>query len=481
MARSEKELPGRLKKQLQSKSARRRKRNTARTRVVAAQSGSGRNDLQPDLKTVIRPIGSLRPSAKRARVTKPEQLERVINSIKQFGLVLPLLIDRQDYMISGHILWEASLKLGFEEIECRVVDHLSPIELEALTLALNRLGETGTYDLDMLRDRMIEIKSAGIELTATGFTIPEIDQIILNPEPQNGEEEEADEKIDNGPPTTRSGDLFQLGDHRLLCGDALDEASYHTVLAGQMADAVFSDPPYNCKIEGFVSGLGQHKHADFKMAVGELDDSAFLGFLCTYLAHCKAVTSSGAIIFACMDWRQIDILLAAGRDTGLTRKNIVIWDKGSGAMGSLYRSAYEMIAVFCNGKTPAINNVELGRHGRDRTNVWSYPGANRRGSSSASALADHPTPKPIELVEDALLDITAPGDVVLDPFMGSGTTLISADRCGRIACGIELDPIYVDRTIRRWERLTGRAAIHAETGLTFTELARQRSDDPGAE
>lgn len=470
-------LKDQLKQQLQEKSGERRKRKTAETRVAAAQHRPGRNDLQPRLETVTRPIGALHPSPDRARITSPEQLEKVIGSVSQFGLVLPLLIDRHDQIVSGHILWEAAKKLGFDAIECRIIDHLEEAEIEALSLALNRIAETGSWDLDRLRERMITIETGGIELTSTGFTLPEIDQIMIDPEPAEAESEdgEAEEEDEDRPPVSQLGDLFELGEHRLLCGDALEECSYQAVLADRKAQCVVSDAPYNCAIEDFVSGLGKHKHQDFQMACGEMDAASFTDFLQSYLAHCKAHSSSGAVIFACMDFRQIEKLLIAGEQVGLTRNNVAIWNKGSGGMtGSVYRSAYENIVVFCNGKAPATNNVALGRHGRDRTNVWSYPGANRRGSSAASQLASHPTAKPVELVEDALLDVTRRGELVLDPFMGSGTTLIAAERSGRIACGIELEPKYVDRTIRRWEELTGEEAVHAETGLTFAELSETR-------
>lgn len=468
-----------LKRQLQVKSAKRRSRKAAETRIEAAACHHGRNDLQPELRTVTRRVGALEPSPNRTRETTPEQLERVISSIQRFGLVMPVLIDVEDRIVHGHIVWEAAAKLDFESIQCLVIEHLDPLEIEALGIALNRLGETGSWDLDALRDRMIEIRSGGIELTNTGFTIPEIDQILLDPAPaEDCGEEEADEGDDDCPPVTMPGDLFQLGRHTLVCGDALEEESYTRVLDGRKANGAFSDPPYNCPIAGFASGLGQYKHGDFQIACGEMDDGAFARVLATYLSHCRSFTSEGAIIFACMDWRQIDLLLFAGRVVGLTRNNVCAWDKGAGGMtGSIYRSRHELVAVFVNGKTPATNNVALGAYGRDRANVWAYPGANRKGSSAAEALADHPTPKPVELVEDALLDVTKPGDVVLDPFAGGGVTIIAAERCDRIACAIELDPKYVDRSIRRWERLTGKDAIHVETGVTFAELARSRNEN----
>jgi DNA modification methylase len=469
-----------LKKQLQAATKKRRANHHDETRITAALHGHGRNDPQPVLLTVFKPVNSLHPSANRTRETTPQLLESTIRSIKKFGMVLPIVIDKHGTIVAGHVLWEAAMRLGFETIECRVVDHLNPIELEALSLALNRIGEIGKYNLDKLRDRMITIESHGIELISTGFTLPEIDQIKLEPLPiennLGGDEEEDSTAF---VPTSRAGDLFRLGRHQLLCGDALDETSYQRLLGGSAAHAAFSDPPYNCKIEGFVGGLGKHKHEDFIMFAGKESEAEFRQFLQTYLALCRVSLLPGAVLFACMDWRQIDLLLNAGREAGLDRINVAVWNKGAGGMGGLYRSAHELIAVFCNGTSPAINNVALGAFGRDRTNVWCYPGANQRGSSAAQALADHPTPKPVELVVDAILDVTHAGDVVLDPFSGSGTTIIASEHCDREARCIELDPKYVDRAIRRWERLTGDRAINVDTGLTFAELIERRGADEG--
>ncbi|SMQ69918.1 DNA modification methylase [Altererythrobacter xiamenensis] len=465
-----------MKEQLQAKSRSRRKEHAARTRVVDAASRPARNDLSPELVVTEKPLADLQPSPNRTRITSPEQLEKVISSIRLFGLVMPVLIDQNDVVVSGHILCEAAEQLGFKSVPCISVEHLDNAEIEALALALNRVGETGAWDTDLLRERMIALESDGIDLTSTGFTLPEIDQITLLSQPADGDNDadEFEEDEDDRPVVSRLGDLYQLGVHRLHCADALKAASYEALLEGQLAQCIFSDAPYGCGIEGFVSGLGKHKHEDFLMGAGDLDREELQDFFGTYLGHCKAFSSPGAIIFACMDWRQLDALLLAGLDVGLTRNNIAVWDKGSGGMGGLYRNAHEFVAVFCNGKTAATNNIALGRYGRDRCNIWRYPGANRPGSSSAKALADHPTPKPLPLVEDALLDVTNRGDIVLDPFMGSGSTILAAENTGRICYGIELDPKYVDRAIRRWERETGEPAIHIETGLTFDELAQRR-------
>lgn len=467
-----------LKKQFQVKTATRRADNKAETRLVAARAGPGRNDLQPELITVMRPVSALRASSTRSRETTPQLLEGVIRSFKRYGIILPVVIDRHNVIIQGHAMWEAAQQLGIETIECRVVDHLDDVEREALGLALNRIGELGQFDLVKLRDQMIRIESRGIELISTGFTLPEIDQIIIGSAPVQDDQEQVDESVDIetdlGPIVSQIGDLFVLGRSSLFCGDATDAASYRRVLGDSKADAVFTDPPYHCKIENFVGGLGQHKHKDFVQFAGKESDEEFSQFLLKVLCHCREFTSRGAVIFACMDWRQIDRLLFAGREAGLERINMAVWNKGSGGMGSLYRSAFELIAVFCHGKSPAVNNVELGVHGRDRTNVFTYPGANKKGSSAASALADHPTPKPVELVMDALMDVTKRDALVLDPFIGSGTLFSACEQSGRRGAGIELDPKYVDSSIRRWERLTGAEAVHVDTGLTFSQLAESR-------
>lgn len=482
-ALSNKALPDTFKPKLQEKSAKRRKHQAALVKVEEAASGHGRNDLQPTLRVIERPIDALKPSQARVRVTTPEQLARVINSITSHTLVVPLLIDGDDTIISGHVVWEAARKLGLQSIACIPIEHLDEHEAEALALALNRMGETGSWDIELLRERMIVLEGAGVELSSTGFTLPEIDQIMIADSTEDEVESECeaeDENSEDQVSKVRLDDLFELGRHRLLCGDALIKASYETLLEGHQADCVISDPPYNCEISGFASGLGKHKHENFSQAVGEKSDEEFKAYLATYLGHCQAFTSAGAIIFAFMDWRQIEKLLIAGDKVGLTRKNVAVWNKGGGgAMGSLYRSAHELIAVFCNAKTPKTNNIELGRHGRNRSNVFTYPGANRPGTSAAEALTDHPTPKNLNLIEDMLLDVTERGDLVLDPFVGSGVSIHACETTGRVCAGIEIEPKYVDRAIRRWERLTGEDAIHAQTGLTFSELMRKRINEQG--
>jgi DNA modification methylase len=477
VAQMRQDLPVGLKQQIQAAQRARRK---GRSNEVDFDSLSHikRNDPAPTLKLEAREPEALKPAKRRVRRSSPEQLQRVMRAMAQLGCLAPPLINACDEIIDGHIVVEAAQRLGVDEIQCLIAEHLSADEERLARIALNRLAETGEWDAEMLALDLRELASAGFDLQTSGFDALQIDHILGI----SIDEIIAGDKIGDPPisPVTRPGDLWVLGKHKLFCGDARLAASYEHLLDHEKVQCVFSDPPYNIKIEGVVSGLGKVKHSDFAMACGEMTDDGFRSFLTAYLDRCREHCVTGAVIFACMDWRQIDLLLLAGRDAGLQRLNKIIWNKGSGGMGGLYRSAYEEIVVFGTAKASAVNNVQLGRHGRDRTNVWTYPGANKMGSSAKKALKDHPTPKPVELVADAMLDVTRRGDVVLDPFMGSGTTIMACEYEERLGRGIEFDPAYVDVAIRRWEEATGKQARHTSLGLTFSEVGDQRRAESAA-
>lgn len=470
-------LPAALKGQVQARNRRRVKENQGRVRADG-HSVAARNDPAPKLRSERWRVDRLKDADRRTRRTSPEQLERVTRSVSQFGFLKPILITAQGRIVDGSILVEVARRMSLPDIECVVIDHLSEEELRLARIALNRIQETGEWDLEELTFELVDLRAADFDLTLTGFDLGELD-LLLDPG-------SARVNLDDGVPATsktplsQPGDLWCLDQHRLFCGNSLDPRSYELVLAGRTIDCVFSDPPYNIKIEGVVSGKGKTRHRDFAMGVGEMSDAQFRKFLADYLSLCMEHASEGAVIFACMDWRQADLLMLAGRDAGLHRINKAIWNKGNGGMGSLYRSAYEEVVVFCTAPSPATNNVLLGKHGRNRTNLWSYPGANQQGSSASKAIGDHPTPKPVELVADALQDVTERGQLILDPFIGSGTTLIAAEAVERVACGIELDPGYVDVTIARWQQMTGKQAIHTPSGATFDELRKARIDKPAS-
>jgi len=349
------------------------------------------------------------------------------------------------------------------------IAHLSDVELRAYAIAANKLPGIASYDTEALRLEFEEIRAdvPALDLTLTGFTIGEIDRISNNYLAGQYDDLDDDEPpTDNTPTKAQRGDLYGLGDHRLICGDSLDAEVLTTLMDGERAACCFTDPPYNVKINGHVSGSG--KHAEFAMASGEMSKPEFEAFLVNSLANVEESLRDGGIAFVCMDHAHLGELLLAGEAVFDTRLNVCVWDKGRGGMGSLYRSQSEHIAVFKKGFVPHVNNVELGKNGRNRTNIWSFPGMAGFGKSRKKALELHPTVKPVALVGEALLDVTAPGDIVLDVFGGSGSTLIATERISRRARLVEFDPVYVDRTIARWEKMTGRTA----------RLLHRQSDEP---
>lgn len=446
--------------------------------AIAATS----SEMLPEMKLEQRSIKSLKGLNRRARKSASEQVARVAKSLRMHKQAAPILIDATGEIINGHVVVDAMRSLGEEEVWCVVIDHLDENRREILHVALNRIGECGDWDLEALGPLLIDLGEIGFDLEATGFSLPELD-IIMTPEIGDGSDEGPEELLPepNADPVTSKGDLWLLGKHRLLCGDSTKLESYTLVLDGAEVDCIFTDIPWNIPIAGFVSGLGKMKHDDFQMAAGEMSDAEFAEFTDVSHHHAADHLKQGGAFFSCIDWRSVDTVMTAGKKAGLRHINTAFWNKGSGGMGTPYRSAHEIIVIFCKGEKLAVNNVELGKHGRDRTNVWSYPGANNPGSSAGKALKHHPTPKPVEMVEDALLDVTKRGAFVLDPFLGSGTTLLAAERSGRTAFGIELDPAYVEVAIRRWERLAGKQAVHAATGMTFEEFALFKSCEAQAD
>jgi DNA modification methylase len=463
-----------VKAELSRRTANRRRGNASQVALTSASHCLARNDILPQLRVEDHPIETLGTPVSRVRKLTADQVTRVCKSLTRFGIVMPVIIDAKSNIIDGQIIVESARRLGLTQVPCVRIQHLSDKDLRLLRLTLNRLGETGEWDFEELSLELVDLGTMEIDLQVSGFTFEEVD-ILTSPALLPGAADEpALPEVDTQHITSALGDLWQLGRHRLICGDSLAPQTFATLLDGAKAAAVVSDKPYNVPIAGHVSGLGKKTHKEFAMASGEMSEDTFAEFLLTSLCRCRENVQAGGIIYAFMDWRSIAPLIVAGQRAGLTLVNMAVWNKGSGGMGSLYRSAHELVAIFCNGTTPTTNNVQLGRHGRDRTNVWNYPGANRRGSSASKALGGHPTPKPVELVSDAMLDVTAAGDIVLDPFMGSGTTIISAERSRRAAYGIELDPAYVDLAIRRWQQETKEEAVHVESGLSFAALTEKR-------
>jgi DNA modification methylase len=351
------------------------------------------------------------------------------------------------------------------------LENLTQAQVKAYRIADNRLAEMGTWDMEFLKDELQALTEidASFDLTLTGFETAKID-MFLNP----GEDPEEDEVPPpaNGPAISRLGDLFILGQHKLVCGDALKSESYEHLLGVEKADLVFTDSPYNVPTGGHILKDNKHGHEDFAMAAGEMSDEQFEAFLRRAITQLQLFSTSGSIHYICMDWRHIAILIMAGKSYE-ELKNICVWNKSNGGMGSLYRSKHELIAVFKNGKEPHINNIELGKHGRNRTNVWDYAGQSSMSTKRDKELAMHPTVKPVAMIADAIMDCSERDQIVLDPFGGSGSTLIAAEKTHRCARLIELEPKYVDVTVRRWQNLTGLKAVLVTTGQTFDELAKE--------
>jgi DNA modification methylase len=429
---------------------------------------------------VYRRIDTLKPDPANPRRHTKRQIRQIADSIKTFDFNVPILIDREDKVVAGHGRLLACPLLGITEVPTLCLDHLTAAQARAFMIADNRLTEIGTWDDRLLAEQLRGLSLSGLDfnIEVTGFEMGEIDLRIASlEEPPERDDDPADvmPEVSAGPTLSKNGDLWVLGNHRLLCGSALETLAFAALMGEERAAMGFTDPPYNVPIEGHASGLGAIHHRPFPMASGEMDSTEFIAFLSETFRNLAAFSVEGSIHFVCMDWRHVEELLTAGRAAYRELKNLCVWVKDNAGMGSLYRSQHELVFVFKHGRNGHRNNVQLGRFGRNRSNVWHYPGANSfaRCGKEGNLLALHPTVKPVAMVGDAILDCSARGDIVLDAFLGSGTTLIAAERTGRRCCGLELDPAYVDTIIRRWQKLTGGSARHDASGRSFDDLVRE--------
>jgi len=440
--------------------------------------GDGGLTNASDLSVEWRRISELVPYANNPRTHTKRQIRQIADSIKEFGFTNPVLIDRGGGIIAGHGRAEAARLLGLQTVPTIRLEHLGEAQKRAYIIADNRLAELAGWDKEILAIELQGLTEIDLDLDVeiTGFETGEIDLLIESLEAA-GEIDEADEIPDVDEtlsPVSLPGDLWLLEPHWLLCGNALEGPALETLMAGATAQMVFIDPPYNVTIDGNVCGAGRIKHREFVMASGEMSDGEFTKFLTSALSNLCRYSADGSIHFVCMDWRHADNLLHAGRQVYSELKNLCVWVKDNGGMGTFYRSRHELVFAFKNGTAPHVNTFELGQYGRCRTNVWEYPGVNTLRSGRLEDLQMHPTVKPVVLVADAIRDCSRRRGVVLDTFAGSGTTIIACHNTGRVARALELDPKYVDVAIRRWESVTGEIALHAETGLTFAEIAKAR-------
>ncbi len=421
-------------------------------------------------------VGDLKPWARNARTHSKKQLRQIGESIRTFGFTNPVLIDGANTILAGHGRVAAAKLIGMSHVPCVRLEHMTPEEKRAYVLADNKLALNAGWDEELLAEELqalMGVDDLGFDIGVTGFDPGEIDALVSSVSVEEAGDPEDDVLPAEAPRRVRPGDVWQLGRHRLVCGDALDPAVVATLMAGEQARMVFSDPPYNVRIDGHVGGSGKIKHREFAMAAGEMSVREFTDFLARGLRNMADHSVDGAIHFLCMDWRHMGEMLAAGQGVYAELKNLIVWAKDNGGMGTFYRSRHELIFVYKVGTAKHLNTFGLGETGRYRTNVWDYPGVNSFGGNQED-LALHPTVKPVALVADAIRDVTRRGDIVLDGFGGSGTTLIAAERTGRVARLVELDPLYCDVICRRFEALTGQPARLAGTDQTFAEVAFDR-------
>lgn len=424
---------------------------------------------------IYRSPHELKPYPGNARIHDERQIAALMAAISEFGFRVPVLTNEESVILAGHGRVEAAKRLLMTTVPTIMMSGLSKAQQRAYVLADNKLGQMSKWDKDTLRNEIKLLIDDNFHIEATGFTTAETD-IIIDGTPE-AEDSDPDEPKEEDIPETvvsRQGDLWILGKHKLYCGNALQEESFAVLMDGEKAQMVFTDPPYNVPINGHVCGSGKTTHAEFVMATGEMDSGQFTEFLESAFSLTGKFMKDGAIIFCCMDWRhQREILNAAEPVFGVLLQ-LCVWVKSNGGMGSFYRSQHELVFVFKKGKAKHINNFGLGQHGRYRTNIWNYPGVNTFGGGH-DLLKLHPTVKPVSMVADALRDCSHRNGLVLDPFAGSGTILIAAERTGRCARAIEFEPKYVDVAIKRWERVTGQQAVHAQSGLTWSELMEIRN------
>lgn len=426
-------------------------------------------------------VEKLKPAERNPRVHSKKQIAQLVRSMEQFGFTNPLLIDDQNQIIAGHGRLSAAMEPALTAVPCIRLSALTPAQRRAYLIADNKLALNASWDLEALALDFGELLEMDFEVDLTGFEQPEIDKVLYDVAQASTTHEAPEDACPPAPlaaeVVARTGDHWVLGRHSLLCGDAKDPAAIDRLMGKAKADMVFIDPPYNVRIKGNVSGKG--RHAEFPEASGEMSRVEFTEFLATSFQNVERACRGGAIVYVCMDWRHLEELLSAGYAVFTHLMNLCVWAKTNGGMGTFYRSQHELVFVWKVGDDPHTNNFGLGDGGRYRTNVWSYAGVNTFKAEREEELDMHPTVKPVALVADAIRDVSHRGQLVLDVFGGSGTTLIAAEKTGRVARLMELDPAYCDVTIRRWEKLTGKSAVLTSSGADFATVEAERLTKTG--
>ncbi len=462
----------------QSHQPRRRSTRSIPTQAVAPEPDgpAHTNSISPALVTHVEhvPIESIHAHERKLRIYTDRQVWHLALAIREYGFNNPIIVDQNSVVVAGQLRLLAARELGMAVVPVIRLRHLTPPKIREYRLADNIIAAKGQFDPEPFRIELLELADLSLDFDheTLGLSTPEFD-VIVGPVTVQADPDDAAPTVDASA-VTQSGDIFCLGEHRVMCASALDPATWTTLLGPKRARMVFTDPPYNLEMKAFT-GLGKTKHRDFAEGRGEKTEAEYTAWLTEVFGHLVRNCLDGALLYTWIDHRHMHELMCAARNNDLTQLNLAVWDKQSGGMGSFLRSQHELCFIWKHGSAGHVNNVELGKHGRNRTNVWSHPGLSTFGRGRAGDLADHPTVKPIALAIDAIKDCTHRGDLILDAFLGSGTTVIAAERTGRVCYGTEIDPLYCDVIVRRWQERIGKPVIHLATGLTFDELRAQRS------
>lgn len=422
-------------------------------------------------------VESLGEYINNTKIHPRQQIKQIRKSIEKFDFINPILIDEKNEIIAGHGRLRAAIDAGMKEVPVIQIDHLTEAQKKAYRIADNKLTENGEWNFELLQVefKSIETLDPDIKLDITGFAIEEIDNVFKVNEKETDSKADIIPYIDEHEIISAEGDIWLLGKHKIICGNALDEKVYKTLFEDKKADMVFTDPPFNVSVNGHICGKGAVKHEEFKYASGEMSSNEFQEFLKASFNLLKSFSKNGSLSYICMDWRHIKEIINAADGIYNEMKNLCIWNKNNAGMGSFYRSKHELVFVFKNGTKPHINNINLGKNGRYRTNVWDYAGINAFGKEQKN-LKMHPTVKPVELIKDAILDASDRNSIILDAFLGSGSTLVAAEQSDRVCYGIEIEPKYIDTAIRRYEELTGKDAVHMQTGRKYADLLKAKKE-----
>ncbi len=424
-------------------------------------------------------IENLNRYSNHTRIHSKEKIAKLAKLISKYGFIIPILIDSEKKeIITGHARIQAAQELNLQNVPAIMISHLTKAQIKAFRIADNKITEGSEWDVNALRLEFLELQDLNFDLSLTAFELPEIDLIVLDDDNADDDCDEIPEVTDN--PIVKPGDMFQLGNHRIACIDCRNEDDVLNLTQGEEIDLVITDPPYNVKINGHVL-THTKSHSEFAMASGEMSKAEFTEFLTSVFKVFANIGKPGSLHYHFIDHKHIEEMLEAGSSAYDDRLNICVWNKTNAGMGSFYRSQHEFCCLFKKGQTSHTNNVQLGKFGRNRTNVWTYPGMNTFSENRDELLSSHPTVKNMQMIADMILDASNTGEIVFDGFLGSGTTLIAAEKTGRIFMGTEIEPKYIETTIARFQAMSDKPVIHLATGLTFEELKQQRTNQTNME